>query len=97
MLHFLGFIFFIIIAILIIGLGIIGTLIRSIFGLGKRRAPSDPYQNAKGYSYQNPNSSSAREEASPLEDRDNYVKIKKIFSKEEGEYIDFEEIKEGED
>ena len=34
MFHFLGFLFIIIIAILLIGLSIIGTVIRSIFGLG---------------------------------------------------------------
>ena len=34
MFHFLGFLFIIIIAILLIGLSIIGTVIRSVFGLG---------------------------------------------------------------
>ena len=34
MFHILGFLFIIIIAILLIGLSIIGTVIRNIFGLG---------------------------------------------------------------
>ena len=44
MFHFLGFLFIIIIAILLIGLSIIGTVIRSIFGLGSRRS-SNTYRN----------------------------------------------------
>ena len=58
MFHILGFLFIIIIAILLIGLSIIGTVIRNIFGLGGR------------------------------------PRHKKLFSKDEGEYVDFEEIKE---
>lgn len=46
MFHILGFLFIIIIAILLIGLSIIGTVIRNIFGLGGRRTSSNsgPYQ-----------------------------------------------------
>ena len=40
MFHILGFLFIIIIAILLIGLSIIGTVIRNIFGLGGRRTSS---------------------------------------------------------
>ena len=40
MFHILGFLFIIIIAILLIGLSIIGTVIRNIFGLGGRRTPA---------------------------------------------------------
>ena len=47
MFHFLGFLFIIIIAILLIGLSIIGTVIRSIFGLGSRRS-SNTYRNDNG-------------------------------------------------
>ena len=47
MFHFLGFLFIIIIAILLIGLSIIGTVIRSIFGLGSRRS-SNTYRNENG-------------------------------------------------
>ena len=41
MFHILGFLFIIIIAILLIGLSIIGTVIRNIFGLGGRRTSSN--------------------------------------------------------
>ena len=56
MFHFLGFLFIIIIAILLIGLSIIGTVIRSVFGLGGRRSSSTyrndngNYQSGRGYS-----------------------------------------------
>ena len=43
MFHILGFLFIIIIAILLIGLSIIGTVIRNIFGLGGRRTSSVSY------------------------------------------------------
>ena len=73
MFHILGFLFVIIVVILVIGLSIIGTVLRTIFGLGgKRRSSSGSYQSGQGYSYSH----------------------KKLFSKDEGEYVDFEEIKE---
>lgn len=90
MFHILGFLFIIIIAILLIGLSIIGTVIRSIFGLGGRRTSS-----SRGYSY-NENgqpSNYTSNEAEP-EEGEIHPKHKKLFSKDEGEYVDFEEIKE---
>ena len=57
MFHFLGFLFIILIAILFIGLSIIGTVIRSVFGLGGRRSSNTyrnengNYQSGKGYSF----------------------------------------------
>ena len=85
MFHILGFLFIIIIAILLIGLSIIGTVIRNIFGLGGRRTSSNsgPYQKGNG-NYQPGGYSS----------NDNRPRHKKLFSKDEGEYVDFAEIKE---
>lgn len=66
MFHILGFLFIIIIAILLIGLSIIGTVIRNIFGLGGRRTSSNsvPTKNGNyqpgGYSY-NDNRQSSEE------------------------------------
>ena len=51
MFHILGFLFVIIVVILVIGLSIIGTVLRTVFGLGKRRSSSGTYQNGGG-SYQ---------------------------------------------
>ncbi|WP_294606347.1 DUF4834 family protein [uncultured Bacteroides sp.] len=97
MFHILGFLFIIIVVILVIGLSIIGTVLRSIFGLGKRRTSSGSYQNGGGYSFsgnqQQNSSSQANEEATSSEDVI-HRKHKKLFTKDEGEYVDFEEIKE---
>ncbi|ADV43226.1 DUF4834 family protein [Bacteroides helcogenes] len=98
MFHFLGFLFIIIIAILIIGLSVISAVIRSIFSLGGHRASSGSYQKSGGYSYnshqQHPDSSSQQNEATEPEDSDIPLRHKKLFAKDEGEYVDFEEIKE---
>lgn len=104
MFHILGFLFIIIVVILVIGLSIIGTVLRSIFGLGKRRTSSGSYQNGRGsyqsgggYSFsgdqQQTASSQANEGTTSSEDVV-HRKHKKLFTKDEGEYVDFEEIKE---
>ncbi|MEY8722758.1 DUF4834 family protein [Bacteroides stercorirosoris] len=104
MFHILGFLFIIIVVILVIGLSIIGTVLRSIFGLGKRRTSSGSYQNGGGsyqsgggYSFsgdqQQTTSSQANEGTTSSEDVV-HRKHKKLFTKDEGEYVDFEEIKE---
>ena len=103
MFHILGFLFIIIIAILLIGLSIIGTVIRSVFGLGGRRSSSTyrndngNYQSGRGYSFNDRQQSGP----SPNEEPDTRTKEapthnrhKKLFSQDEGEYVDFEEIKE---
>ena len=101
MFHILGFLFVIIVVILVIGLSIIGTVLRTVFGLGKRRSSSGTYQNGggsyqsgRGYSFsgdqqQDASSQSNGETTSP--GNDIHRKHKKLFSKE---YVDFEEIKE---
>ena len=99
MFHILGFLFIIIIAILLIGLSIIGTVIRNIFGLGGRRTSTNSGSYRKGngnyrpggYSYNDNRQSS--EEAQP-EEGEIRSRHKNLFSKDEGEYVDFEEIKE---
>ena len=103
MFHILGFLFVIIVVILVIGLSIIGTVLRTVFGLGKRRSSSGTYQNGggsyqsgRGYSFsgdqqQDASSQSNGETTSP--GNDIHRKHKKLFSKDEGEYVEFEEIK----
>ena len=100
MFHILGFLFIIIIAILLIGLSIIGTVIRGLFGWGGHRTTfsqsgssqggNGRYQSG-GYSYNDTGSSS---EAVQPEEGEIHFQRKKLFSKDEGEYVDFEEIKE---
>lgn len=98
MFHILGFLFVIIVVILVIGLSIIGTVLRTIFGLGgKRRSSSGSYQSGQSYSYsgdQQQSSSSQTEEEPTSAGNEIHRTHKKLFSKDEGEYVDFEEIKE---
>ena len=71
----LGFLLFIVVFILVIGLIIISTVlgfIRSIFSFGKRSAQT---QNNQPSTHEQPSSKS------------------KIFDKNEGEYVDYEEVK----
>ena len=105
MFHILGFLFIIIVVILVIGLSIIGTVLRTVFGLGKHRSSSGTYQNGGGsyqsgggYSFsggnQQQNTASQAHEEAASSGSDIHRKHKKLFSKDEGEYVDFEEIKE---
>lgn len=55
MFHILGFIFFFILIILVIGLAILSKIIRSVFGLGRRMTGSSSTQSHS----QNPRSSSS--------------------------------------
>lgn len=91
MFHILGFLFIIIIAVLLIGVGILTTLLRTIFGWGKRS--SAPHSD--GYSHtRNRSQSPTSEEEVQAEEGETRYRHKKVFSADEGEYVDFEEIKE---
>lgn len=71
----LGFLLFIVVFILVIGLIIISTVlgfIRSIFSFGKRSKQTQDFQSSTN---EQPTSKS------------------KIFDKNEGEYVDYEEVK----
>ena len=83
----------------------IGTVLRTVFGLGKHRSSSGTYQNGGGsyqsgggYSFsggnQQQNTASQAHEEAASSGNDIHRKHKKLFSKDEGEYVDFEEIKE---
>ena len=95
MFHFLGFLFIIIIAILLIGLSIIGTVIRSIFGLGSRRSSNTyrndngNYQSGRGYSFngrQQSGSSSNEEPKTRIKEETAHGRHKKLFS-QDGWYL----------
>ena len=86
MFGFLGFILFFILLIFLIGLSLIGGLLRALFGLGKR-AP-----HKRSYAYTSPDdeytsTSSASSTTSASSSK------KKIFADDEGEYVEFEEVK----
>ncbi|WP_455587309.1 DUF4834 family protein [Bacteroides sp.] len=95
--HILGLFFIIIIAVFIIGVSIIGSILRAIFGLG-RRSTSNQHTTYTTSSdrRQQQSSQRKREEEEVYRTEENIYprKHKKIFTKDEGEYVDFEEIKE---
>lgn len=84
MFHILGFLFTLILAILIIGLGIIATLVRNLFG--HRRNP---------YTHQSYGASSQADACAHVKDTASSSSPsgkKKLFAPDEGEYVDFEEV-----
>ncbi|MEG2514503.1 MAG: DUF4834 family protein [Bacteroidaceae bacterium] len=76
-----GFILILIVIVLIIGLSLIGGILKLLFGFGRKRT----------YQQQNPHEN--RRDSQPSSDTP-IQKTKKVFDKDEGEYVDFEEIKE---
>lgn len=94
MFHLLGFLFIIIIAVLIIGISIVGTVLRTIFGFGRRSAAPHTYSTSSGREQQSARREREEEEIYNAEENIQPRKHKKIFGQDEGEYVDFEEIKE---
>lgn len=82
---FLGFIFILIVFIVFIVLAFLGNIVRSIFGLGKR-APKHFY-GEKTSSTQTDHSYTSTQGTSSSSNGK-----KKIFSDDEGEYVEFEEV-----
>lgn len=86
MFHILGFLFFFILIILIIGVALLAKIVRSIGGLGRKMtnnattSEGKPKGTSHSETFHNPTNTSQKK--------------KKIFDKDEGEYIDFEEIKD---
>jgi len=70
--------FFIIIIVLVFGISIIGGILRLLFGIGRK---SSFHSNR-----------TEREDTSSKVEPE--PKHKKIFDKEDGEYVEFEEVKE---
>ena len=87
---FFGLLFVIILVILLFGISMLHGVIRliidavmSLFGMSRRdnrRSRQEPGKNRPG--------------ASPYDAKDPNTPRKKIFTKDEGEYVDFEEIKD---
>lgn len=95
MFHILGFLFFFILINLVIGLALISKVIRTILGIGRRmttgNASSSTNTSSRNSQY---NSSSSSESNSQRQPNETTSGRKKIFGSDEGEYIDFEEVKE---
>ena len=99
MFHILGFLFIIIIAILLIGLSIIGTVIRNIFDWADAVLPPTPVPTKKEMVITSREGIPTmiidnRLRKAQTEEGEIRPRHKKLFSKDEGEYVDFEEIKE---
>lgn len=90
MFHIIGFLFFFILIILIIGLALLAKIVRSVFGLGRkmtnqtRASETNSQETTDSDNFHNHHANPSKY----TQER------KKIFDKDEGEYIDFEEIKE---
>lgn len=74
-----GFFFIIIIIILVFGISIISGVLRLLFGFGRKTTRNS--NNHQSGQQEKPQSTSS-------------PKHKKIFDKEDGEYVDFEEVKD---
>ncbi len=95
MFHFLGFIFIIIIAVLFIGLALIGSFLRGIFGAGNRRTGQKGYHTTTyNSSNDSQQSNHSYQESETPHNNGHPKRRKKLFSKDEGEYVDFEEVKD---
>lgn len=99
MFHILGFLFFFILIILVIGLALISKVIRTILGIGRRmttgNASSSANTSSRNSQYNSASSSrSSTENNSYHQTKQSTSGKKKIFGSDEGEYIDFEEVKE---
>ncbi|WP_195663523.1 DUF4834 family protein [Bacteroides congonensis] len=98
--HILLFILIFIIAIVVFGLSIVGFLLRAIFGIGRRSSSSRPNQTESGrsatgqQSYNQGTQTPADNEEEIYSENVTGRRHKKIFTQDDGEYVDFEEIKE---
>jgi mannose/fructose/N-acetylgalactosamine-specific phosphotransferase system component IIC len=76
MFHLLGFLFILLLVVLLMGVGIISSFIRALFGWGRKTGGGTQQQQ------------SARTTSGSRRRK------KKIFTPDDGEYVEFEEIKE---
>jgi Sec-independent protein translocase protein TatA len=79
----IAFIIIFIFAVFLFGLSLIGNILRAIFGLGRRTYS----ETKRKQSHTENNKKYAKEQEAAS-------KHKKIIPKNEGEYVDFEEIKD---
>lgn len=86
MFGFFGFILIFLLVIVLLVVALVGNLVRAIFGLG-RRAPKHFYGNT-GSPEPETGYSSTQEPR-----RSSTFSKKKIFTEDEGEYVEFEEVK----
>lgn len=96
MFHFLGFLLLLILAVLLVGFVIVLTFVRRLMGLGKSKKQSSTYYNTtrnRGTA-SNARSNSTDDGTVAVEEGELHINRKKIFGKDEGEYVSYEEVKE---
>lgn len=92
MFHILGILFLIVLVVLLIGLAILSKIIGMVFGF-KRRMQRNGSAQRTTYSSGSSQPQEDSFDAYSNEGNTSVRRRKKIFDKEEGEYVDFEEIK----
>lgn len=98
--HIILFILLLIIAIVVFGLSILGFLLKTIFGIGRNSNRTDRSGNSRQqssdsrYNQGSGGYTSNNEEEVFAENNRSRSRHKKIFTQEDGEYVDFEEVKE---
>ena len=98
--HILLFLLLFLAAIVIFGLSIVGFVLRAIFGLGRgsssrtKQAGNGQNRQQQGRPSSNQNTDSrADNEGEIFAENSPRTKHKKIFTQDDGEYVDFEEVK----
>ena len=95
MFHFLGFIFFFILIVLLIGFVILWKIVNTFLGLGKRMTGGNPNgQNQQRTTYQRTDDSASNNARTQSSTSSAGGEKKKVFDDDEGEYVEFEEIKD---
>lgn len=98
MFGFLGFLLILFLLIVFIGFSILGNILRVLFGFGKRNTNRTfTYTNQKtdhtSDNLSNDDTESYSESSSSQKHHQSSGKKKKIFDDDEGEYVDYEEVK----
>lgn len=93
MFHILGILFFIVLAVLIVGLLLALKLVSSFFNLGRRMTGKAGSRNNQQTTYQK-NDYKSEETDSTRRQPQQPNERRKVFDDDEGEYIEFEEIKD---
>lgn len=97
MFHFLGFLLLLILAVLLVGFVIVLTFVRRLMGLGKSKKQSSTYYyntTRNRGTASNARSNFADDGTVAVEEGELHINRKKIFGKDEGEYVSYEEVKE---
>lgn len=87
MLHLLGIIVFIFLFVLIIGAVILLRVVKGFFSIGKK-------MTGQNFSREKRSQTAGTADYSNAAQKQKTPKKKKVFDDDEGEYVDFEEIKE---